>query len=70
MTKMVMSALKAAQEAQKAEWEGMSWGGGIVRAEDLSDALKELRVRHDAYGALLEMTIDDVKSWMGIEDDE
>lgn len=67
---MVMSALKAAQDAQKAEWERLSWGGGMVRADDLSDALKELRVRHDAYGALREMTIDDVKTWMGIEDDE
>lgn len=69
-TKHVFRALAAAQAAQKAEWEAISWGGGKVRGDDLAETLKELRVRHDAYGALLEITPADIRLWLGIDDAE
>ena len=64
------SALRAAQDAQKAQWDAASWGGGERRAEQLKDTLAELRVRADCYGALADMTFADVATWLGIEDAE
>lgn len=68
MTRLVLKALDAAAEAQKAEWDAASWQGGKVRAEDLRDLLQELRVRADCYHALRDMTFDDVAAWLGMED--
>lgn len=68
VTKLVFRALRAAQDAQKAQWDAASWGGGQVRGEALTTLLSELRVRADCYGALAEMTFDDVVSWLGIEE--
>lgn len=70
VTKLVMKALERAQTAQRAAWEAYSWDGGKVRADDLAETLKELRVRHDCYGALREMTVADIRTWLEIEDDE
>lgn len=70
VTRLVMRALTAAEEAQKEAWNAASWGGGIVRADQLKEALQELRVRADCYAALVEMEAADVRSWLGIPDDE
>lgn len=67
ITRMVFQALEAAASAQKAEWDNASWGGGVVRADELKDLLQELRVRADCYRALGELTIDDIMQWLGIE---
>ena len=70
VTQLVFRALRAAQDAQKAQWDAASWGGGERRAEQLKDTLAELRVRADCYGALADMTFADVAAWLGIEDAE
>lgn len=70
MTRMVLTALKAAAEAQKTAWDEASWGGQLVRGDDLARTLSELRVRADAYRALEEMTIEDIAGWLGMEDAE
>jgi hypothetical protein len=67
MTRMVIRALKAAEEAQKRQWDAFSWGGDMVRADQLADTLKELRVRADCYRSLHDMTADDVAAWLGME---
>ena len=66
--KLVFRALRAAQDAQKAQWDAASWDGGERRADQLKELLAELRVRADCYGALSEMSFDDVTEWLGIED--
>jgi hypothetical protein len=70
MTKMVMGALKLAEKAQKTAWDEASWERGIARADELRGTLQELRVRADCYAALHEMSVEDVASWLGIEDVE
>lgn len=50
MTKWVQQACRLASDAQKAEWDGQSWGGG--NCDPL--LLKELSTRADAYNALAE----------------
>lgn len=68
ITRLVFRALATVEQAQKDEWMAASWGGGRVRADDLKDTLQELRVRADAYAALREMTIEDVTTWLGIDE--
>lgn len=68
ITRLVFRALEAAEQAQKDQWTAASWGGGMVRADDLKDMLQELRVRADAYAALREMTVEDVTTWLGMDD--
>lgn len=68
MTQMVLKALTAAADAQKQAWDAASWDGGRVRADELKDLLQELRVRSDCYRALSELTIDDIKQWLGLEE--
>lgn len=70
MTQMVFAGMAAAADAQKAEWDRASWGGGVVRADELKNMLQELRVRADCYRALQELTIDDITNWLGIENAE
>lgn len=70
ITKLVLGALNKAADAQKAQWDKASWGGGIARPDDLARTLQELRVRADAYRSLAEMTFDDVTAWLGIDDAE
>ncbi len=70
MTRLVLDALEQAEQAQKAEWDAYSWGGGRVRSDELKETLQELRVRADCYRALREMTFADVAGWMGLTDDE
>jgi hypothetical protein len=70
MTRMVFKALDAASDAQKQAWEDASWNGGRVRADELKDLLQELRIRSDCYRALGELTIDDIKQWLGIPDEQ
>lgn len=70
ITKMVFRALERAENAQKEAWDSASWGGGMVRADDLRDTLRELRVRADAYAALRELDVEQLKLWLGIEDAE
>lgn len=70
VTKLVLKALRAAREQQKAQWDKASWEGGVVRAPELERLLLELRVRADAYQALEEMTVGDIAAWLGIEDAE
>lgn len=70
ITGLVFKAMDAAANAQKAEWDSASWGGGVVRADELKDMLQELRVRADCYRALQELTIDDITQWLGIEGHE
>lgn len=67
ITRLVFKALDAAAEAQKTEWDNASWRGGVVRGDDLSRLLNELRVRADCYAALKELTLEDVAQWLGIE---
>ena len=70
VTRTILKALEAAEAAQQAAWEEYSWGGGKVRPDELADTLKELRVRADCYRALIDMQPDDIREWLGIEDDE
>lgn len=52
VTRWVMSAAQGAADAQKAEWDRLSWVAG--NADPLT--LIELRTRADAYSALFENT--------------
>lgn len=69
MTKRVFQALEKAEGAQKRQWDAYSWGGDMVRPDQLADALKELRVRADCYRSLREMTADDVAAWLELKTD-
>jgi hypothetical protein len=69
MTRTVLGALELAEKAQKQAWDDWSWGGDIVRSDDLADRLKELRVRADCYRALRELTVTDLCLWLGIEEE-
>ena len=66
MTRMVFAALEQAEQAQKAQWDAASWGGGTRRADALKELLDELRVRADCYRALREMTFSDLAAWLEI----
>lgn len=68
MTRLVMKAFGEAAKTQKVAWDAASWGGGMVRADDLKTTLQELRIRADCYAAIGEMTFADVATWLGIED--
>lgn len=70
VTQMVFKALGFAAEAQKAEWDKASWGGGVVRGPELERMLLELRVRADCYGSLEAMTAEDLMAWLGMEPDD
>lgn len=67
MTRTVFRALELAHAEQKAQWDAASWGGGVVRGEELERLLLELRVRADAYRALADLTFVDLTIWLGIE---
>lgn len=70
MTRQVLKALSLASDAQKQAWDTASWGGSIVRGEDLERMLTELRVRADAYRSLEEMSFEQLCQWLGVEDAE
>lgn len=70
MTQMVLGALRLAAKAQKSAWDEASWGGAVVRGEDLENTLRELRTRADAYRSLEEMTFEDVAGWLELKTDE
>ena len=70
ITKLVFKALGVAADKQREVWLATSWGGGMVRPEDLHAALRELRVRADAYRALEELDVERLCEWLGIEDAE
>jgi hypothetical protein len=70
MTRMVFRALEARADDLKAMWDSYSWQGGMVRSEDLASTLNELRVRHDAYLSLTQLSVEDVCTNLGIEDAE
>lgn len=70
VTLAVFRALSAAEQAQRATWDAYSWGGNMVRPDELAETLKELRVRADCYRALQELTAEQVKEWLGIDDAE
>lgn len=70
MTRRMLKALSLAADAQKAAWDAASWGGQIVRGDELERTLTELRVRADAYRSLEELSFEQMCQWLGIEDAE
>jgi len=70
VTRLVFKALIAAEGQQKAAWEAASWGGGMVRDEELGALLRELRVRADCYRALIDLDADDIRQWLGMTDEQ
>jgi hypothetical protein len=64
-----LRALDAAEKQQRTEWDNASWGGGVVRGEDLERLLIELRTRADAYASLREMTVEDLAAWLELKPD-
>lgn len=69
-TKLVLKALRQAAETQKEDWLAASWGGAMVRGDDLERKLLVTQTRADAYRSLEEMTPSDIATWLGIEDAE
>lgn len=70
MTQTVLGALKLAEEEQRKQWESASWGGQVVRGEDMERLLLELRTRADAYAALGAMTFEDMCLWLELDTHE
>ena len=70
MTRQVLKALTLASDLQKQAWDAASWGGQVIRGDDLERMLSELRVRADAYRSLQELTFEQMCQWLGIEDAE
>jgi hypothetical protein len=70
MTRRVFQALRIAAMEQHSAWEDASWGGQVVRGDDLERLLRELRTRADAYQALEALTFEQLANWLGIEDAE
>lgn len=70
MTRQVLKALSLASDAQKKAWDAASWGGQVIRGDDLERMLSELRVRADAYRSLEELSFEQMCQWLGIEDAE
>lgn len=67
MTRRVFLAMDRAEAEQKRQWDAASWGGQVVRADELERTLRELRLRADCYAALREMTWPDVVAWLELE---
>ena len=60
VTQFVFAALRAAQDAQRDQWQAASW----VRGEADELLLTELRTRADAYAGLEETDYDGFCGWL------
>ena len=66
VTRFVMAAHKAVADHNKEEWVRTSWDNGVAAPE----VLRELRVRADAYMAIVEIAYEDICNALGEQPNE